>query len=74
MTRLVPALVLLCAGAIAENPRTLAIRNAKIVTVSIGAGHLVPAPQASPEQLLKSAQRALDKAREAGRNRVALDE
>jgi len=34
MTRLVPALVLLCAGAIAENPRTLAIRNAKIVTVS----------------------------------------
>ena len=47
---------------------------AKIVTVSIGAGHLVPAPQSSPEQLLKSAQRALDKAREGGRNRVAFDE
>ena len=34
MRKLVPALLLLCACAIAENPRTLAIRNAKIVTVS----------------------------------------
>ena len=34
MRKLVPALLLLCAWAIAENPRTLAIRNAKIVTVS----------------------------------------
>ncbi len=47
---------------------------ARIVTVSIGAGHLVPAPKATPEQLLKSAQRALALARGAGRNRVALDE
>jgi imidazolonepropionase-like amidohydrolase len=34
MRKLVPALLLVCAWAIAENPRTLAIRNAKIVTVS----------------------------------------
>ena len=34
MRKLVAALLLLCASAIAENPRTLAIRNAKIVTVS----------------------------------------
>jgi imidazolonepropionase-like amidohydrolase len=34
MGKLVPALLLVCVGAIAENPRTLAIRNAKIVTVS----------------------------------------
>jgi diguanylate cyclase (GGDEF)-like protein len=47
---------------------------ARIVTVSVGAGHLVPAPSATPEQLLKSAQRALDLARGAGRNRVAIDE
>jgi diguanylate cyclase (GGDEF)-like protein len=47
---------------------------ARIVTVSVGAGHVVPAPTATPEQLLKSAQRALELAREAGRNRVAVDE
>ncbi len=47
---------------------------ARIVTVSVGAGHLVPSPESTPEQLLKSAQRALDLAREAGRNRVAVDE
>ncbi|MFZ0935902.1 MAG: amidohydrolase family protein [Bryobacteraceae bacterium] len=34
MRKLVAALLLPCAWAIAENPRTLAIRNAKIVTVS----------------------------------------
>ena len=34
MRKLVPALLLLCVWAIADNPRTLAIRNAKIVTVS----------------------------------------
>ncbi len=34
MRKLVPALLLVCACAIAGNPRTLAIRNAKIVTVS----------------------------------------
>jgi len=47
---------------------------ARIVTVSVGAGHLVPSPDSTPEQLLKSAQRALDLAREAGRNRVAVEE
>jgi len=44
MRKLVPALLLLCAWAIAENPRTLAIRNAKIVTVSgpvLGKGTVV---------------------------------
>jgi imidazolonepropionase-like amidohydrolase len=39
MRKLVPALLLVCAWAIAENPRTLAIRNAKIVTVS---GPVIP--------------------------------
>ena len=34
MRKLVPAVLLVCACAIAGNPRTLAIRNAKIVTVS----------------------------------------
>ncbi|MGA2274045.1 MAG: amidohydrolase family protein [Bryobacteraceae bacterium] len=34
MKKLVPALLVLCAWAMAGNPRTLAIRNAKIVTVS----------------------------------------
>jgi len=34
MRKLVPALLLLCAWAFASNPRTLAIRNAKIVSVS----------------------------------------
>jgi len=34
MRKLLPALLLVCAGAIAENPRILAIRNAKVVTVS----------------------------------------
>jgi diguanylate cyclase (GGDEF)-like protein len=47
---------------------------ARIVTVSVGVGHLVPTPEATPEQLLKSAQRAIDQARAAGRNRVAVDE
>ncbi len=47
---------------------------ARIVTVSVGAGHLVPSPDSTPEQLLKCAQRALDLARDAGRNRVAVDE
>jgi diguanylate cyclase (GGDEF)-like protein len=47
---------------------------ARIVTVSVGAGHLVPAPTPTPEQLLKAAQRALDLAREGGRNRVAVEE
>jgi diguanylate cyclase (GGDEF)-like protein len=46
---------------------------ARIVTVSVGAGHLVPTPTATPEPLLESAQRALELAREAGRNRVAID-
>jgi len=44
MRKLVAALLLLSAWAIAENPRTLAIRNAKIVTVSgpvIGKGTVV---------------------------------
>jgi diguanylate cyclase (GGDEF)-like protein len=47
---------------------------ARIVTVSVGAGHLVPTPAATPEQLLKSAERALELARAAGRNRIAIDE
>jgi diguanylate cyclase (GGDEF)-like protein len=47
---------------------------AKIVTVSIGAAHVVPAPTANPEQLLHAAQHALDSARAAGRNRVAIQE
>ncbi|MBS0375110.1 MAG: GGDEF domain-containing protein [Proteobacteria bacterium] len=46
---------------------------AKVVTVSIGVGHLVPAPAATAEQLLRAAQRALESARESGRNRVAVD-
>jgi imidazolonepropionase-like amidohydrolase len=44
MRKLVPALLLLCAWAFAGNPRTLAIRNAKIVTVSgpvLGKGTVV---------------------------------
>ena len=34
MRKLLPALLLVCACAFAENPRTFAIRNAKVVTVS----------------------------------------
>jgi len=34
MRQVVPVVLILCASAVAENPRTLAIRNAKIVTVS----------------------------------------
>ena len=47
---------------------------ARIVTISVGAGHLVPTPAATPEQLLACAQCALDQAREAGRNRVAVEQ
>jgi len=47
---------------------------ARIVTVSVGAAHLVPSPTTTPEQLLKAAQRALDAARDGGRNRVAVEE
>jgi diguanylate cyclase (GGDEF)-like protein len=46
---------------------------ARVITVSIGVGHLVPAPATTPEQLLRAAQRALESARDAGRNRVAVD-
>ena len=44
---------------------------ARIVTVSVGVAHALPAPQATPEQLLKAAGEALAAARAAGRNRVA---
>ena len=47
---------------------------ARVITVSVGVAHLIPGPQSTADQLLKSAQRALDLAREAGRNRVVVEE
>ena len=45
---------------------------ARFVTVSVGVAQCVPTPQLTPEALLEAAQQALDEARAAGRNRVAL--
>ena len=45
---------------------------ARFVTVSVGVAQCVPSPQAAPEALLEAAQQALDDARAAGRNGVAL--
>ncbi len=47
---------------------------ARVVTVSVGVAHLTPGPNSTPEQLLNAAHHALEAARAAGRNRVALEE
>lgn len=47
---------------------------ARVVTVSIGVAHLTPGPHSTPEQLLAAAHQALESARAAGRNRVAVEE
>ena len=47
---------------------------ARVVTVSIGVAHLTPGPKSTPEQLLAAGHRALESARAAGRNRIAIEE
>ena len=47
---------------------------ARVVTVSVGVAHMTPGPQSTPEQLIGAAHVALEAARAAGRNRVAVEE